>query len=137
MITRNTFSEILEELKDYYDSSHYANSDYYARYDLGCGNLMDSDEAILTLLSESLNDCDDVIRGWLHGLYGTDENGIVHFDLSPDGEDTHRFPVSSAGDLYDYLVLAYKPYPDEVDQINDYKNKWYRKCARAERRKSR
>ena len=117
MISRNTFSEILNGLKEYYDARiTVGNPD--AMYSFGCGNLVDAEDAILTLLSEGVYDCDGIIHDWLHGMYYTAEDGATYFKLPLNGGYSHQFRVADAGDLYDYLILLNDSEKREGKEIN-------------------
>lgn len=116
MISRATFSYILDGMKEYYD----ARTDIYdleQTGSFGYGNLVDAEDVILTLLVESVDDRDGLIYDWLHGTIQTQEDGVVRLELSLGNGYSHQFTIDDAGDLYDYLILLNDPEMQEVSTV--------------------
>lgn len=114
MITRNTFSEIVDGLRAYYTTHKFAEeNETDATFLLDSGYHIDIEEAVFAVLSESLNDCDSIISDWVHGLCIEDEHGIVHFELCSRSGAVRDFTIKNAGELYDYLMIINDPYDNE------------------------
>ncbi len=106
MITRDTFCDVLDGIKEYYTTyGHAPDRDACSGYSLCECNLWEAESAVLTLLSEGLNDYDNVISDWVHGLFVEDERGVCYMDVHISGQSTHSFKIETSGDLYDYLML--------------------------------
>ena len=119
MISRATFSYILDGMKEYYD----ARTDIYdleQTGSFGYGNLVDAEDVILTLLVESVDDRDGLIYDWLHGTIQTQEDGVVRYvDMEPQTRKPVYLPVgvfvtsyaryktiTSAQSVYDRFLYA-------------------------------
>ena len=57
MISKHTFSEVLETLREHYGTGIYNTGDY----SICRGNLIEAEDTIITILSECMGDEDDVI----------------------------------------------------------------------------
>lgn len=122
MISRNTFCDVLDNIKEYhttYGQSHSrADCEDYAVCDY---SLWDAESTVLALLSESLNDYDNLVSDWVHDLLVMDDDGVCYMDVHIDGQSTQPFKIKTSGDLYDYLMLINCGGDEEVAEIRAYR----------------
>ena len=127
MISKHTFSEVLDGLREHYLAGYYEDTELCDQVYSPCrGNLIDAEDTIITLLSESLCDYDDVIYDWVHGLLITDESGVAHLEIHRGSEYPRHVRIEDAGDLYDYLMFTNHPkllaaveLDEYLDDLND------------------
>lgn len=129
MITRNTFRAVLDEMKAHYDVCYRDCDD--VEYDLPLldGSILTAETTILKLISEAMNDYDDLISDWVHGHFIADEEGNTNLILKFSGNDAQFFCVRNAGDLYDYLILL-----DKQDYKTEEVNTSFRRAFHQKRR---
>ncbi len=119
MITRSTFCAVLDKMKDHYDR----NSETEFDYPMPDGSILTAESAILTILSEALNDDDNLIHDWVHGLMIQDKEGGVCLEFHFDDQDKQFFRILDAGDLYDFLMVFYNP-DDDVYDVKEYQEEY-------------
>ena len=77
MISKHTFSEVLETLREHYGTGIYSTGDY----SICRGNLIEAEDTIITILSECMGDEEDIIYDWVHGLLVTDESEVAELEI--------------------------------------------------------
>ncbi len=122
MITRDTFCDVLDGIKDYYTTyGHAPTKESCSGYEVCECNLWEAEPTVLALLSEGLNDYDNVISDWVHGLFVVDEDGACYMDVHISGQSSRLFKIQSSGDLYDYLMLINHGGDREKKEIRGYR----------------
>lgn len=106
MISKHTFSEVLETLREHYGTGIYNTGDY----SICRGNLIEAEDTIITILSECMGDEDDVIYDWVHGLLISDEFEVSELEICSTHGFTRNVRIEDAGDLYNYLMITNNPY---------------------------
>lgn len=105
MISKHTFSEVLDTLRERYIAGAFPGISSSLR-----GTLADPEDAIITILSECMGDEEDVIYDWVHGLLITDELEVSELEIFSTHGFTRNVRIEDAGDLYDYLMITNNPY---------------------------
>lgn len=105
MISKHTFSEVLDTLRERYIAGAFPGISSSLR-----GTLADPEDAIITILSECMGDEEDVIYDWVHGLLITDELEVSELEICSTHGFTRNVRIEDAGDLYDYLMITNNPY---------------------------
>ena len=105
MISKHTFSEVLDTLRERYIAGAFPGISSSLR-----GTLADPEDAIITILSECMGDEEDVIYDWVHGLLISDEFEVSELEICSTHGFTRNVRIEDAGDLYDYLMITNNPY---------------------------
>lgn len=122
MITRNTFCDVLDSIKEYHTTYGHSHSRADCEDYAVCGySPWDTESIVLGLLSESLNDYDNLVSDWAHNLLVMDEDGVCYMDVQINAQSMQPFKIKTSGDLYDYLMLINCGGDEEVDEIRTYR----------------
>lgn len=105
MISKHTFSEVLDTLRERYIAGAFPGISSSLR-----GTLADPEDAIITILSECMGDEEDVIYDWVHGLLISDEFEVSELEICSAHGFTRNVRIEDAGDLYDYLMITNNPF---------------------------